>query len=216
MRRCGFSLIELLVVISIIAVLAGMLLPATGLVRSQAQSMVCSSCLRQVGMATMAYAEDNGGLLADIVVIPASGGSVRWADLIADYADTPLQGQTVAYARTSVLTGCPEWTSTGAWLLGYGMNINPDQPARMAASSRWDYRLATPDPDVVHFSLAGITYKSSRLLIADASDYHAVISLTRHRDRFNANALFFDGHVQSLRGAAQATAIKSNPAVGAP
>lgn len=57
----GFSLIELLVVVSIIAVLAGMLLPAIGLVRDAARSASCSSNLRQLGMSFHAYADENEG-----------------------------------------------------------------------------------------------------------------------------------------------------------
>jgi prepilin-type N-terminal cleavage/methylation domain-containing protein/prepilin-type processing-associated H-X9-DG protein len=59
----AFTLIELLVVISIIAVLAAMLLPAVGLVRDAARMSNCGSNLRQVGVASLTYAEENDGLL---------------------------------------------------------------------------------------------------------------------------------------------------------
>lgn len=61
-RRIGFSMIELLVVMSIVAVLAGLLLPVVGLVRGQAQTVACLGNLRQVGMALASYAQDTEGL----------------------------------------------------------------------------------------------------------------------------------------------------------
>lgn len=59
----GFSLIELLVVISIIAVLSSMLLPAISTVRNAARNSVCQSHLRQIGHAVSAYTVDYEGVL---------------------------------------------------------------------------------------------------------------------------------------------------------
>jgi len=61
MRRKGFTLVELLVVIGIIALLIAILMPVLGRAREQANWIKCLSNLRQVGQAFMQYCNNNKG-----------------------------------------------------------------------------------------------------------------------------------------------------------
>lgn len=71
--RRGFTLIELLVVIAIIAILAAILFPVFAAARENARKAQCISNLKQLGLATKMYVDDNGQKM-----VP--GSTKEWVD----------------------------------------------------------------------------------------------------------------------------------------
>ncbi len=139
-EKTAFTLIELLVVIAVIAILAALLLPVLSRAKSAADSAVCKSNLRQLGLAISAYVQDTGTYPSDDIawmtaIKPQIG--VAWPENNNTNFDGNLLPHTYLGSRQSVYA-CPsynriqgEFTSGplgfpiwGSWMGSYGYNYS--------------------------------------------------------------------------------------------
>jgi type II secretory pathway pseudopilin PulG len=178
---------ELLVVMAIIAVLAGMLLPALGKAKQRAWGTACLNNARQIGVAAVLYADDNG----DSMPRSAHQGA-SWV------------GTLQPYCGGTSLWRCPR-DSNRVRLYSYALNDFLLPPSDGALPSNQDYSKATavPSPSETFFlaECADRYANSDHFHFADPEEgdyspasFASEVAVARHLS--TANYLFVEGHVE--------------------
>ncbi len=202
--REGFTLIELMVVIAIIAVLAALLFPVFASARRESYRAPCTANLRQIGIAARLYAQDYGGYYPN-----GSDGSRGYGD-IADKGPRYMD-QLAAYVSSEAVYHCP---------IDHGMRVSeisydspevglPTRFAALRTSYSYEDTGSFPDPvpeddtggrdatTAQFWDASGSWHAGSRQAEPGQSSEEWVAAI----DQGKFNTLFYDGHIRLLNEA---------------
>ncbi len=230
----GFSLIELLVAVSIIAVLIALLLPALGKSRGAARAAVCGSNLRQMGLALQGYLHDSRGWMfpeRHTVVgvgtwwwfgFEAAGGPSAEGQRLLDRTRGRLWPYYQAADSVEICPAFPlgsgrykpkfttNWTTYGPAIL----LANAAQPANQRKVVRPSDTLAFTDTAQVNTFQAPASPANPMI-----EQWHYVGKFdwtTYYNHSRRANAVMFDGHVRGLEPEFGVSATLPEAPVGRP
>ena len=206
-----FTLIELLIVIAIIAILAGMLLPALNAAREKARAIKCAGNLKQYGMAIAMYAHTYQDYLLIQNPVNHKTGTIGYIYQWGGYIQTelmPKMRETDWKAGRSI-NSCPSRNKNyGAALTGYeqeaisyahntlalgaqAQGANPDATHKMSRLKQPAFYVGFCDSEVWCIGSSGVLAKGRW----NGSKEYDYVSF-RHGNR--SNAVFIDGHAAPL------------------
>src|SRR5436853_4938256 len=215
----GSTLIELLVVITIIAILAGLLLPALAPAKTPAQPTLCKSNLKQMGVATHLYVDDNTDRLPYAWATGNDPNRNNFETLLVKYiklsafnssSNTATSDFAVSVFRCPIRLLENHWQNYknyagigNPWKISYVMNqyTSADFPASLATGQ---------PPNGTTAKMSSVRQPTDTLLIADLSyllNHPAIIYLAKtdvgykhggrlHQADGKANIVSMDAHVE--------------------
>ena len=218
MRKNEFTLIELLIVIAIIAILAGMLLPALGKAKSAAHVITCAGNLKTLSLGITLYCDENDGWFGPI---NKNSGSSRiypyiWVNqlYVSNYIEAKNRDSTKGYdnGKFTPVLACPfaNWDDP----LKRGWNLGSESYA--SADYGFNYHLTAAGNGFHRIST--LKQPASRLVLTDANYWiitenkWPVIEdkIVMYRHDSKANVLAGDGSIQSMKPTGNKSVLQDN------
>jgi prepilin-type N-terminal cleavage/methylation domain-containing protein len=216
----AFTLTELLVVVAVIALLIATWLPALANVQHKGGRAQCANNLRQIGMATMIYANEYRGWLPICTIGGFNGGGkfnnlgglhytyfafngILPAHTLVPTNATPSYYQNLGYLYRNVLAGqgqilyCPGQWGTALGADDYTPLLTTDSSGYVRSSYAFNPRIVDPTNGIVARRYQSTSdLEPHKLLAVDYFGYGFAFAHFRER---GWNVLFSDGSVQFSR-----------------
>lgn len=203
--QAAFTLIELLTVITIVGILAAILIPVTGKMRSSARSSHCLSNLRQIGSGFNIYAQEH----QQKYPAPQNGATnYYWYEVLQPYTNTKVDIASLEREDLNPVFFCPEWRlhetewGTDSTNIGYAMSTMLSGTVDVTKSVMIDQignptqallLIENPISNPAVFPPTGVDdLEVMKSLLFGSTDQ---ISQGSGRHNHRANYLFADGHV---------------------
>jgi prepilin-type N-terminal cleavage/methylation domain-containing protein/prepilin-type processing-associated H-X9-DG protein len=194
-RSEAFTLIELLVVIAIVGILAGLLLPALAKASGRAQSISCLGQLRQLGLATVMYADDHQGRLPRSTHSATAYGELPWGYALLPYLGCPC-GKPADSLWTNVFNSiyrCPvDKRRNSDW--SYGKNVYPELSAQETGGPTWSRLPDLPAPSATVLFAEKTGGSMADHFMANFWSEGGQPEVDRKRHGTRSNYVFADGH----------------------
>lgn len=194
--RRAFTLVELLVVIAIMALLAGLLVPTMGRTKAKAYDAVCVNNLRQLGIATRLYADENHERLPSAEILPTQPIDPRHPlPRICDVLGRYLGKVGSTNANSATIFRCPADTKDRFTAEGSSYEWNTDLNGSRIDETRTDSAFlllerGNPAGGITNFNR---TFPPATIpLLLDYEGFHA------RPHKSGKNVVFMDGHVAPL------------------